>query len=185
MPDQRQFDLHRSLTEGSGVIFAFRKKSYEIRHTGDQWVLCRYNTRYDYYHNIFEVISEFFSDPIMLVRTATIDGITVEEIFQHHEDEMITFDRPYDYAQLMNDLATGAEIEFTFRSVPYALLNWAEGWEFSAGSYATVTMKDVRTLVESIKIRGLTMKDLFDNYYREDNHGELVIDGLSHSLADM
>lgn len=172
-----------SLAEGAGIDFAYKKKRYDLHREGDRWCVRRFNTRYDYDFNKFEIISGTFSDPFTMIRTVTIEGITIEDIFRFHPEDRIGFDRKYNYEILLRDLSAGAEVEFSYKGTPYAILNWATGWEFSTNHKLTVVHRDVRELVKMIRIEGMTLQELFDNHYKKDNTGDLVLDALSHSIS--
>lgn len=180
----RERHYSATLAEDTGIDFAYKKKRYQLHREEDRWYVRRFNTRYDHNHNNFEIIGGPFSDPFTMIKTVTIEGITIEDIFRFHPEDRLDFDRKYNFDILMRDLAAGAEVEFSYKKVPYALLNWETGWEFCADHKLIARHRDVLELVKTITIENMTLQELFDNHYKKDNTGDLVLDALSHSLSD-
>lgn len=186
------FDFSDSRTKE----FQYQKKYYEIyfNKKENRWNVTRYKSLYDYarpWGAPGERICGDFSDPHELLKTVTIEGLTLESIIKELDDNNATrFE--YNYERFLIDTFYRQEFGFFFRDgfyyIDYWESNvkspaWIPGWIFAAGLGGSVLISknDFDTFIHQvdlwmIKHTGVALKQMFNEYYKDDQTGELRLE---------
>jgi hypothetical protein len=189
-------------SNGRNRGFPYRGEQYRMAKTPEGWVLERYCSRHDFTKS--EMISRYFQDPHELVKTATINNITVEDIIRYHEYDMFHYFRyEYNHGKFLADVQRKVEYEFRFRDHEYyidywgsdPLATWIPGWIFTndLGKTLPVNEGNFKKFISRVNDwmemnEGISLQEMFDTCYKTDNTGELqiiCINGTGHEgLAD-
>jgi hypothetical protein len=164
---------------------------------GGGWHIIRYNSFWDHLHRWGapgRVVSDYCEDPITLLRTGTIDGRPLEEILQELPEDESCYVPPfaYSYEHFIADTSNRIEYLFRFRGETYFIdywksttrdPHWIPGWIFSADRGTTILIHkdDFDEFIRQVNLWmvehvGISLREMFDRGYKEDNSGELQLE---------
>lgn len=70
----------------------------------------------------------------------------------------------YNYDLLIKDVLVGREVEFTYKKNLYGIMHFSQGWIFICNNKGiSKYYKNSLELINTIKIDGKTIKELFNN----------------------
>ena len=177
--------------------FPFRREIYQMAYSSGRWVVRKCDTRHDC--SKVENISDYYENPEKMIREVRIEGLTIKEIIEHCEYDMYHFFRyTYNYEKFLADIRRRIEYEFSFRNHEYYIdywgkdpqATWIPGWIFTNDNGKTLAVNE-RNFEEFIgkvnnwmaEHEGVTLEDMFDKFYKDDNTGDLqigMINGIGH-----